>query len=114
MTLPPIPEATLRATYTREQPHRHDWPQLYEQGMRDPIIARIVDMLARRQVPAFGRRRADRVGVRLKPGPDPVYVITPAETPPGIPGAVSYPKARKLAPGEIDRKRAASGDDTDK
>lgn len=86
MTLPSIPESTLRATYTREQPHRHDWPQLYEVGMQNPIIARIVDMLARRQVPSFGRRRADRYGVKL----------------------------RGLAPGEVDRKRAASGDDSDK
>lgn len=88
MTLPPIPEATLRATYAREQPHRHDWPQRYEDGMRDPVIARLVDMITRRQVPTFGRRRADRGGVRLKP--------------------------RALAPGEIDRKRAASGDSDDK
>lgn len=86
MTLPSIPEATLRATYAREQPHRHQWPKDYETGMRDPIIARIVDMMSRRQVPAFGRRKAGRGGIKL----------------------------RGLDPGEIDRKRAASGDDTDK
>lgn len=75
------PEATLRATYTREQPYRHHWPKDYETGMADPIIARVVDMLARRQVTAFGRRKADR-----------------------------WAPGRALAPGEIDRKRAASGD----
>lgn len=112
MTLPPIPESTLRATYTRAQPYYRDWPVAYEQGMANAVIAAIVDMLARRQVPSFGRRRADRQGVKLRANP--VYVITPDETPPGIPGALSYPRKLKgLAPGEIDRKRAAAGD-TDK
>lgn len=106
---PTTPEATLRATYTREQPYRHHWPKDYAQGMADPIIARVVDMMARRQVTAFGRRRADRVNAGV------VYVVTPPETPQGIPGAMRYPpKGHGLAPGEIDRKRAASGDDSDK
>lgn len=79
------PDASLRATFTREQPYRHDWPRDYDRAMADPIIARIVDMLTRRQVTSFGRRRADR-----------------------------WAPGRALAPGEVDRKRAASGDDTDK
>ena len=98
------PDASLRATFTREQPYRHNWPREYDRAMADPVIARIVDMLTRRQVTSFGRRRADR---------GPVYRITPEETPPGIPGAMRYP-TKGLAPGEVDRKRAASGDDTDK
>jgi hypothetical protein len=85
MTLPPIPETTLRATYARSQPYYRDWPTDYAQGMSNPVIAAIVDMLARRQVPSFGRRRADRQGVKL----------------------------RALALGEIDRKRAAAGDKDD-
>lgn len=106
--VPVTPDATLRSTYAREQPYRHHWPKSYEKGMADPIIARVVDMLARRQVTAFGRRRADRVNASGV-----VYVVTPPETPQGIPGAVRFPP-KGLAPGEIDRKRAASGDDTDK
>lgn len=85
MPLDPIPDATLRATYTREQPYRHDWPRLFEDGMRDPVIRRLVELITRRQVSSFGRRRADRQGVKL----------------------------RGLAPGETDRKRAASGDKDD-
>jgi hypothetical protein len=77
--------------------------------MADPIIARVVDMLARRQVTSLRTAPRDRVNAGV------VYVVTPPETPQGIPGAMRYPpKGHGLAPGEIDRKRAASGDDTDK
>lgn len=64
----PIPEDTLRAVYRREQPYRYHWPASYEEGMGDPIISRIVELLARHQVPAFGRRHADRARIGLGQG----------------------------------------------
>ncbi len=106
----PIPESTLRATYAREQPQRRGWPADYAEGMADPIIARIVDMLARRQVPAFGRARADRARIGLDAPPPP-----PAPEPAPAPDPSHRPRWRPLAPGQLDRKRAASGEreDTD-
>lgn len=65
MTTTPT-DQQLRDTYRREQPHRIDWPKDYAQGMADPIIARLVDMLTRRQIPAFGRRKAPRGGLTLR------------------------------------------------
>lgn len=99
MTPPKIPDDTLRATYAREQPYRHHWPESYEVGMSDPLISRIVELLARHAVPAWGRRHADRARIGLGQGHAPA---------PGLP-----PLSRPLAPGEIDRKRAASGDRDD-
>ena len=63
-----IPEAVLRATYTREQPYRLHWPQDYAAGMADPIIAAIVRTLAR-HVPTYGRRSAERARIGLGGGP---------------------------------------------
>lgn len=63
-----IPEATLRATYTREQPYRLHWPQDYAQGMADPAIAAIVRTLAR-HVPTYGRRSAERARIGLGGAP---------------------------------------------
>ncbi len=101
MTLPPIPDDVLRNTYKREQPYRHHWPESYEAGMADPIISRIVELLARHAVPAWGRRHADRARVGLGS-------IAPTSPAPGL-----APMSRPLAPGEVDRKRAASGDRDD-
>ena len=56
----PIPESTLRAVYTREQPYRLHWPQDYETGMASPAIAGIVRTIAL-HIPTWGRRHADRV-----------------------------------------------------
>lgn len=103
MTTTPT-DQQLRDIYRREQPHRVDWPRLYEDGMRDPVIRRLVDMLTRRQVPAFGRRKAPRGGLTLR---DPVYRVTPAETPQEL-GGVKYPPKR-----ELDQKQRASGERED-
>lgn len=55
-----IPTDILRAIYTQEQPHRIDWPKSYAEGMADPIISRVVEMLARVRVPAYRRQDSDR------------------------------------------------------
>lgn len=60
-----LPDDTLRATYAREQPYRIDWPTDYQRGMADPIISRIVEMLARHSVPAYRRQDAPRWGAML-------------------------------------------------
>lgn len=60
MTLTPIPTDILRAIYQQEQPHRIDWPREYALGMADPLISRIVEMLARHRVPAYRRQDAER------------------------------------------------------
>lgn len=60
MTPTPIPADILRAIYQQEQPHRVDWPREYAVGMSDPLISRIVEMLARHRVPAYRRQDADR------------------------------------------------------
>lgn len=59
-----IPRATLEAVYKREQPARRNWPVSFEEGMRDPIISRIVEMLARHQIPAYKRTQAPRYSQR--------------------------------------------------
>jgi len=61
----PIPESTLRAVYTREQPYRLHWPRDYETGMANPAIAGIVRTIAL-HVPAWGRRHANRARIDWK------------------------------------------------
>lgn len=58
----PIPDTTLRAVYTREQPYRRHWPADYETGMKNDAIAAIVRTLAL-HVPTWGRRHADRARI---------------------------------------------------
>ena len=133
-----IPDATLRATYTREQPHRLHWPKDYAQGMADPAIAAIVRTLAR-HVPTFGRRSAERARIGLGGAPikgpiQPELVAcqscggsgwwTTYEGQPGeVPRRVSVPCPKGCAPANpptaplasdrpapIDNKRRASGE----
>ena len=130
-----IPDATLRATYTREQPHRLHWPLTYEQGMADPVIAAIVRTLAR-HVPTYGRRSAERARIGLGGGPikGPIQPeLTACEScggsgwwttyegqPGEVPRCVSVPcpkgcapagpLANAPAPTPIDNKRRASGE----
>lgn len=69
-----LPDDTLRATYAREQPYRIDWPTDYRRGMADPIISRIVEMLARHSVPAYRRQDSPRWGAL--PGSTPAPALT--------------------------------------
>lgn len=55
----------LRDTYKRESAHRPHWPDTFEAAMADPVISRIVAMLCAHQVPAFGRRKAERAKIGL-------------------------------------------------
>ena len=48
-----------RAAYVREAPYRPSWPKTFAEADADPIISRILDILARK-VPALTRKRADR------------------------------------------------------
>lgn len=53
---------TLRAAFARERPYRPHWPERFEDAIADPIVARVLDILAR-HVPAYGRRHAARARV---------------------------------------------------
>lgn len=54
----PIPEATLRDTYTREQPYRRDWPKDFHEGMKNAAIRAICETLSRHQTSSLYRRCA--------------------------------------------------------
>lgn len=70
----PLPESILREAFTRERPYRPHWPEHWEVARRDPLIMATLDIMAR-HVPAFGRRKQDRLAVgayqpRDTPAPD--------------------------------------------
>jgi len=94
-----IPDQTLRAVYLRELPQRPTWPRTYEKAIATPIIRALLDTIARAQIPAVDRLKASRSPQRYT-------------TIPGTPPATVKPRwhGPHLAPGEIDRKRAAAGD----
>ena len=55
---PPAPlptDDTLAAVYHREKLTRPHWPQAFSEGMRDPLTARIVMLIARHQPMAAPR-----------------------------------------------------------
>lgn len=64
----PIPESTLRAVYIRELPHRPHWPCDFEAAMQDATTRAVIELIARHDVPAFGRRRAERYKVGVLTG----------------------------------------------
>lgn len=86
----PIPTDTLRAIHAREWKARR-WPESFEACAADPIISRVMDILAR-HVPAYSRRDADRARIGWN-GP---VRLTPPSSPP--------------APNTLDIKRRASGE----
>lgn len=106
--LPDIDPRLLERCYRREAPHRPHWPSSFALALADPLVSRILAMMIRHAVPTYGRRRTDApyevraAAIRSTAHPriPPEHVI---RIWPGI-------KLRQLAPGEIDRKRAASGD----
>lgn len=57
----PIPTDTLRAVHAREWQARR-WPESFDAASADPIIARVMDILAR-HVPAYSRRDVDRARI---------------------------------------------------
>lgn len=87
----PIPTDTLRAVHAREWKARR-WPESFDACAADPVISRIMDVLAR-HVPAYSRRDVDRARIGWN---GPVRVTTSAAPTP--------------APNVIDNKRRASGE----
>jgi hypothetical protein len=90
MKAPPIPrpdDATMRAVYAREAPHRPHWPRTYAEAAADPLIAQILRLMAAHP-PMFGRRRA----------------------PVQAPQSRTWIAAQKPAPREIDFKSRAAGE----
>jgi hypothetical protein len=96
---PAITEDQLRAAFKRERPYRQHWPETFEAAIVDPLIYHALLAFARANIPTFARRAAPRAG----------NLVPQSRTPWNGPHI-----APPLAPGETDRKRAASGDDTDK
>jgi hypothetical protein len=113
-TIGPAPTLEqLRAKYDQERPHRPHWPATFEQAQAHPLVSRTLALLCRTAA-APDRRSpraltaAERAAARALGSVRPVPLPTPAD-PPRQP----Y-RTRQLAPGEVDRRRAASGDDPSK
>ena len=76
----PLPESTLREAFARERPYRPHWPEHWEVARRDPLIMATLDILAR-HVPAFGRRKQDRLAVgAYQPSQSPQSASIPDST----------------------------------
>lgn len=106
--LGPAPtEEQLRALYARELPHRPHWPRAFEAAQAHPLVSRTLALLHRTAHTPTPDRRATRA---------PTAAERAALRPAALPPAPHVPtwKPRQLAPGEVDRRRAASGDDPDK
>lgn len=71
-------EKHLRAAFARERPYRPHWPDTYESAAADPIILRVLDMLARHVEPPHQRRRWAFEGVQQS-------LQAPPEAPPPMP-----------------------------
>lgn len=70
MTPPKIPEETLRATFQRRRFAYRDWPESFADAMADPIIRRLIEILARQDVAAIARKKAPRFQMRGLSGKD--------------------------------------------
>lgn len=113
-TLGPTPtDEQLRAKYDQERPHRPHWPATFEQAQAHPLVSRTLALLCRTEA-APDRRSpraptaAERAAARARGSVRPVALPPPPDAPPR-----PY-RGRGLGPGEVDRRRAASGDDPSK
>lgn len=97
------PLQTLRDVYTRELPYRPTWPRTFELAQSHPVVLALLETLARHQLPAASRQGASHTG---RVGSNYLPTLKRAATP-------FLVNNRPLAPGEVDRKRAASGDRDD-
>lgn len=70
MTPPKIPEETLRATFERRRFAYRNWPESFSDAMADPIIRRLIEILARQDVAAIARKKAPRFQLRGLSGKD--------------------------------------------
>lgn len=109
----PISEEQLRAAFTRESPHRPHWPRDFLIAINDPLIRRTLEAFVRGSVPTYARRKAPRAGgVLTRQGSLEATDDRATTDEPGRSGRLPW-QGPHLAPGEVDRKRAASGDRDD-
>lgn len=102
-----IPDELLRSTWARERPYRPHWPATFDECAADPLISRVLDLLARK-VPTYSRRSVDRLGV-LPMRPRELEADDVLEAERLARNVVHVPRS----PPMLDRKRLASGERED-
>ena len=101
MSLRPLTDAELRSAYARGW--RASWPVTFEEAMRDEVIAKIVETIAR-NVPALTRKNQSERHTGFKPKPQPINT--------GL-SSLHIPRIRPMFSKPIiglDQKRKASGE----
>lgn len=95
------PTHILRAVYDRELPYRPTWPRDFYAAVNHPVVLVLLETIARQQHTAQDRASSGHKTGRVTPSSLPLALTR------------STPRFRPLAPGEIDKRRAASGDRDD-